>query len=68
MLVSIKKFLPLVLTEYLMERNFKAYTQIYFLSNTEDKRNFQKAEYMNIGVSVNNLYAIPLENAVKQVN
>ena len=68
MLVRIKKFLPLVLTEYLMERNFKAYTQIYFLSSTEDKRNFQKAEYMNIGVSVNNLYEIPLENAVKQVN
>ena len=51
-----------------MERNFKGYTQIYFLSSTEDKQNYQQAEYMNVGVSVNNLYQLYLENVVKQVN
>ena len=47
-----------------MDRNFKGYTQIYFLSSTEDKQNC----HMNIGVSVKNLYQLYLENLVKQVN
>ena len=64
MLVRIKKFPPLVLTDYLMERNFKGYTQIYFLPSTEDKQNC----HVNIGVSVKNLYQLYLENLVKQVN